>query len=135
MRFSQLAEKSENGNYPQLRSNEELVSDSRLHGAVGDVLGRFIGGEGEILDIDANRRMVSIPMESLMRIPLRIGIGGGSSKIRAARAALKYRLVNVFVWTKARAKQYFLWRTIEMKEGFSVLKKICSTRKPVLWNG
>jgi deoxyribonucleoside regulator len=34
----------ENGNYPQLRSNEELVSDSRLHGAVGDVLGRFIGG-------------------------------------------------------------------------------------------
>jgi DNA-binding transcriptional regulator LsrR (DeoR family) len=41
--------------------------------------------------------MVSIPMESLMRIPLRIGIGGGSSKIRAARAALKSGLVNVFV--------------------------------------
>ena len=87
----------ETGNYPQLHGNEALIEVAKEAGAVGDVLGRFIGPEGEVLDIDVNRQIVSISVEELKRIPLRIGIGGGSSKIRAIHAALKGGLVNVLV--------------------------------------
>jgi deoxyribonucleoside regulator len=87
----------ENGNYPQLRSNEALVSQSRQHGAVGDVLGRFIGAKGEVLDVDANKRIIAIPTDLFKKIPLRIGIGGGNAKIRAARAALQGGFINIFV--------------------------------------
>jgi len=85
------------GNYPQLRGAEQLVAVAKKAGAVGDVLGRFIGPEGEELDIEVNRRMVSIPFEALRKIPLRIGMGGGSAKIWAIRAALRSGLVNALV--------------------------------------
>lgn len=87
----------EAGNYPQLRGNEPLVLVAKEAGAVGDVLGRFIGPDGKDLDLEVNRRIVSIPAGTLMKIPLRIGMGGGSSKIRAIRAALKGGLINILV--------------------------------------
>jgi deoxyribonucleoside regulator len=87
----------ESGNYPQLRGNEALVSVAKKEGAVGDILGRFIAPDGGALDIEVNRRIISIPSESLKRVPLRIGIGGGSSKIRAVHAALRGELINVLI--------------------------------------
>jgi deoxyribonucleoside regulator len=44
-----------------------------------------------------NRKIVSIPSDAFARIPLRIGIGGGSSKIRAVLGALRGGIVNVLV--------------------------------------
>jgi deoxyribonucleoside regulator len=87
----------EAGNYPQLRGNQSLVTMAKEAGAVGDVLGRFIGTDGRDLDLDVNRRIVSISGESFMKVPLRIGIGGGSAKIRAIRAALGGGLIHVLV--------------------------------------
>jgi deoxyribonucleoside regulator len=85
------------GNYPQLRGNETMVAVAREAGAVGDLLGRFIDAQGAALDIEVNRKIVSIPSDAFARIPLRIGIGGGSSKIRAVLGALRGGLVNVLV--------------------------------------
>jgi deoxyribonucleoside regulator len=85
------------GNYPQLRGNESAIAAAGQKGAVGDVLGRFIDAEGRELDLEVNRKIVSIPFAQLSKIPLRIGIGGGSQKIRAIRAALKGKLVNTLV--------------------------------------
>ncbi|HWR12675.1 MAG TPA: sugar-binding domain-containing protein [Rectinemataceae bacterium] len=87
----------ETGNYPQLRKNEVALPKAKAHGAVGDILGRFIDDAGRILDIEVNKRMVSIPLEKLAAIPLRIGIGGGNAKIRVLHAALKAGLINVLV--------------------------------------
>jgi len=87
----------DDAHYPQLRGNEVLISVAKEAGAVGDVLGRFIGASGEELDLEVNRRILAIPTESLKKIPLRIGIGGGSSKIRSIRAALKSGLINFLV--------------------------------------
>jgi deoxyribonucleoside regulator len=87
----------ETGSYPQLRKNEEYLPSAKRHGAVGDILGRFLDASGKVLDIDVNKRMVSIPLEKLAQVPLRLGIGGGNSKIRVLRAALKAGLINVLV--------------------------------------
>jgi len=87
----------ETGNYPQLRKDEIVLPRAKEDGAVGDILGRFIDASGQILDIDVNKRMVSIPLPKLMGIPMRIGIGGGNSKIRVLHAALKAGLINVLV--------------------------------------
>jgi deoxyribonucleoside regulator len=87
----------ETGNYPQLRKNEGCLPEAKEHGAVGDILGRFMDVSGKSLDIDVNKRMVSIPLDKLARVPLRLGIGGGSAKIRVLYAALRAGLVNVLV--------------------------------------
>ena len=87
----------ETGNYPQLRKNEGCLPAAKEHGAVGDILGRFMDVSGEILDIDVNKRMVSIPLDKLAQVPLRLGLGGGNSKARVLHAALRAGLINVLV--------------------------------------
>lgn len=87
----------ETGNYPQLRKNEIVLPGAKKSGAVGDLLGRFMDRSGTFLDIDVNKRMVSIPPQKLAAIPLRVGVGGGNAKIRILHAALKAGLINVLV--------------------------------------
>ena len=88
----------DDAHYPQLASgNATSLAQAKRSGAVGDILGRFIGAEGSELDLEINRRFVSIPAETLARVPLRIGIGGGSAKIRSIRASLKRGLINYLV--------------------------------------
>jgi deoxyribonucleoside regulator len=97
MAIFSLGGEVEASNYPQLRKSEVLLSKIKEEGAVGDILGRFIDNSGNILDIDVNKRMMSIPVPRFFDIPMRIGIAGGASKIRVLRAALKAKLVNVIV--------------------------------------
>ncbi len=87
----------EASSYPQLRKSEVLLTDVKKEGAVGDILGRFIDRSGRVLDNNINKRMMSIPVERLANIPMRIGIAGGASKIRVLQAALKSGIVNVIV--------------------------------------
>lgn len=87
----------DDAHYPQLRRNEALISVAKEAGAVGDVLGRFIGPLGQELDLEVNRRIVAITTDALKKVPLRIGIGGGSSKIRSIHAALGSGLINYLV--------------------------------------
>jgi len=87
----------EASSYPQLRKSEVFLADVKKEGAVGDILGRFIDKSGRVLDNTINKRIVSISMEKLQNIPVRIGIAGGSSKIRVLHAALKTGIVNVIV--------------------------------------
>jgi DNA-binding transcriptional regulator LsrR (DeoR family) len=84
-------------NYPQLRKNEILLSEARKRGAVGDLLGRFIDQSGNVMDIEVNKRMMSIPLSQFIDIPTRICIAAGYSKIRVIYAALRAKLINVLV--------------------------------------
>ncbi len=83
------------------------IDEARALGAVGDILGRFIDGEGREIDFAFNRRLISIPFERLLRIPHRIGIGGGPSKYRSVRAALKAGIVTALV-SDAATCEYIL---------------------------
>lgn len=85
------------GSYPQLSGESARLDEAKQAQAVGDVLGRFIDAEGNEADLELNKRLISLPFHLLKKIPVRIGIGGGSPKIRAVKAAVKGGLVNALV--------------------------------------
>lgn len=66
-------------------------------GAVGDISGRFFGPNGVEVPASANRRLLAIPFETLRKIPRRVGVAGGPSKVQAILGALRGGLVNVLV--------------------------------------
>lgn len=94
----------DDGTYPQLRSEPGALRAASDAGAVGDILGRFIGDKGEITAIDVNRRIIAIPVKTLKNIPLRVGIGGGSSKVRSVRASLAAGYFNYLISDEATCK-------------------------------
>lgn len=75
------------------REIDELVS----LGAVGDISGRFYNAEGVEVPASANKRLIAIPLETLCKAKLRVGVAGGRAKVRAIRGALRGGLVNVLV--------------------------------------
>ncbi len=58
-------------------------------GAVGDVLYNFIDRDGNTLDHDVNRRVISVNLARLKRTPERVLVSGGREKLTALRAALR----------------------------------------------
>jgi deoxyribonucleoside regulator len=66
-------------------------------GAVGEILGRFYNREGEECDTSYRDRVVSLPLEQLRKIPLRIGITTGNDRAAAIRAAIRGGLMNRLV--------------------------------------
>ena len=66
-------------------------------GAVGDVCARFYTIDGKIIPEIFQDRMIGISYEDLMKIPLRMGVAGGSAKINPIIGALKCGLINILV--------------------------------------
>ncbi|MDR1650071.1 MAG: hypothetical protein LBR71_07400 [Synergistaceae bacterium] len=89
--------------YPYLR--QEQMETMCLMGGVGDALGRVIDREGKELDCVFNRCLTSIPTETLKRVPLRIGVGGGRDKIRSLKAALTDKWITFLITDSATAAQ------------------------------
>ena len=67
-------------------------------GAVGDILGRFFDETGKLVEDELHDRVIGIPVEILKdNKKTVIGVAGGPSKIRAIRAAVNEKFVNVLV--------------------------------------
>jgi len=66
-------------------------------GVVGDVCGIFFDIYGIPSSSELQNRMIGLPLECLRKIPLRIGVSGGSQKIRPIIGALRGKHVNVLV--------------------------------------
>jgi DNA-binding transcriptional regulator LsrR (DeoR family) len=69
----------------------------RATGAVGDICGQHFSLTGEWLDIDINRRIVGISLDSLCKIDTVIGVAGGSRKGAAILGALRGGYANVLI--------------------------------------
>lgn len=67
------------------------------HGAVGDICHRIFRADGSPVTGDLDDRIVAIPVDTLKRIPRRIGIAGGKHKREAIRGALAGGWVNALV--------------------------------------
>ncbi|HOO32671.1 MAG TPA: sugar-binding domain-containing protein [Thermotogota bacterium] len=93
--------------FPTLTESKSLMEKVQKMGAAGDILGRIIDVNGDEMAIDYNERMISIPFEQLKQIKHRIGIGGGSKKVRSINAALKSGLVNYLI-TDSETGTYIL---------------------------
>lgn len=77
--------------------NRRSLARMRRQGAVGDVCGHMFTGDGELVDTELARRIVSIGVAALRGIPRVVGVSAGAVKAEAVLGALRARLVNVLV--------------------------------------
>jgi len=76
----------------------------RREGAVGDVCLRFFDADGgHISTLDD--RVIGIGVDTMRRIPRRVGVAGGSAKYAAIRAAVRGGWVSVLITDQRTAQQ------------------------------
>ena len=86
---SQLIQK----NFLTEKESKEL-KDER---AVGEICTHYYDIEGSVINSDINDRVFAIDSDSFKKIPIRIGISGGSEKIDAITGAIRGGLINVLI--------------------------------------
>lgn len=74
---------------------EDDVASLAAAGAVGDVVGRFLTGDGRIASPAVDERTVGLPIADLAEKRLAVGIGAGPGRGPVALAALRAGCVNV----------------------------------------
>lgn len=72
-------------------------------GAVGDVLGRFINENGEIVDRELDERSIGLSFEDLKSGCLSVAVACGADKHKVTLGALRAGLMNVLVTDEATA--------------------------------
>lgn len=87
---------------PPLRAGDNFftaaqVAQAKARGAVGEVNLRYIDENGAPVHTDFEELVVGASLEQLRRADRRLGVGGGPSKYRAVRAALRGGWINVLV--------------------------------------
>ena len=74
--------------------SREMFDELIAKKAIGDVCFRFYDREGRTVDDEVTQRVTGISTESLMRIPMRIGIAYGRYKAEAIHAAIVAGYLN-----------------------------------------
>ncbi len=77
--------------------NEKELSSIQASEAVGDVCGLFFDIHGKMCCPTFNDHTVGIRFENLIKIPNRIGVAGGSAKIKPLVGALAGGLINILI--------------------------------------
>ncbi|MBI5029128.1 MAG: sugar-binding transcriptional regulator [Chloroflexi bacterium] len=77
--------------------NERELAHMREQGAVGHMCGQFFDREGNVLDVDLNRRAIGIGIKTLQNIETVIAVAGGEAKAEAILGALRGRYLNLLV--------------------------------------
>ncbi len=84
--------------------SEEEIEVIRKNGVVGDIASNYFHIDGSPYNDDFLNRMITIRLEDLKRVPVRIGIAGGSIKVNAIIGALNSKLVNYLVTDSITAR-------------------------------
>lgn len=69
----------------------------REAGAVGEICGKYYDLQGNILDVEFNKRTVSIQIQKLSKFETVIAVAGGPEKAPAILGAINGKLINVLV--------------------------------------
>jgi len=85
--------------------NQNDLKYLSAHGAVGDISGYFFDADGQLLDIEFHDRLVGLPFEDLLRIPVRMAVAGGPTKAAAILGALRGRLINMLMTDSHTAEE------------------------------
>ncbi len=83
---------------------EKELSNIQASEAVGDVCGLFFDINGKMCCPEFNDHTVGIRFENLIKIPNRIGVAGGSAKIRPLVGALTGGLINILITDSVTAR-------------------------------
>lgn len=66
-------------------------------GAVGDVAGHLVRLDGSFVEDEWERRTISIPIETLRRVPRVVGIAAGSNKVETIVAGARTGLLHLLI--------------------------------------
>lgn len=84
--------------------SREDVAQLVGRGAVGDVVGRYIDADGNIVDNELDGRTVGVSLEQLRSAALAIAVISGEAKQAIARAVVRSALCSVFITDEATAR-------------------------------
>lgn len=87
-----------------LISRKEM-ENLRKAGAVGEIVGKHYDFQGNVLDVDFNKRSVSIAIEKLADFDTVIGVAGGEKKAKAILGAINGKFINVLVTDSNTARK------------------------------
>ncbi|MQA79137.1 MAG: sugar-binding transcriptional regulator [Streptosporangiales bacterium] len=73
------------------------VARLRAVGAVGDVLGRFIGADGREVSDELSARTVALSLDEIRQAPVTIAVASGVEKAAVAHAALTSGMCTILV--------------------------------------
>jgi DNA-binding transcriptional regulator LsrR (DeoR family) len=73
-------------------------------GAVGDMLFNFFDANGRLVDHPINERVMSVPLDIIKKVPVRVLAAGGASKVHALAGALKLLKPTVLITDEYTAK-------------------------------
>lgn len=74
----------------------------RAQGATGEVLGRWFGGDGTVLDTPLHARVIAAPLASLRGLT---AVAGGDAKCRAILAVLRGRVLDGLITDEPTARR------------------------------
>ncbi len=77
--------------------SEEEIEVIQKNGVVGDIASNYFHLDGTPYNDGFLNRMITIRLEDLERVPVRLGIAGGSAKVKAITGALNSKLVNYLI--------------------------------------
>ena len=80
------------------------VERLKVRGAVGDILGRFVNADGDIVDAELDDRTLGLSPERLKDKLFSVGIAGGPSKHEVVLAVLRKKYLNVLISDEHTAK-------------------------------
>ena len=83
---------------------EKELSSIQASEAVGDVCGLFFNIDGKMCCPEFNDHTVGIRFENLIKIPNRIGVAGGSAKVKPLVGALSGGLINILITDSVTAR-------------------------------
>jgi deoxyribonucleoside regulator len=85
--------------------NEEEVIQIKTNGGIGNFCGVIIDGEGKVMDIDINRRVMAVDLQSLRKNGRKmIGVAAGSRKSKAIQAVLAGGWLDVLITDQSAVK-------------------------------
>jgi DNA-binding transcriptional regulator LsrR (DeoR family) len=90
-----------------LISDEDRAALLKM-GAVGDLLFNFYDRDGRLVDHPVNRRVMSLPIEQLRSVPIRIIASGGNEKVECLLGAVKLIDCNVLITNEATARELLI---------------------------
>ncbi len=82
----------------------EELARIQASGAVGDICAQHYDAAGNWLNIDINRRVVGVTLDTVAKTETVIGIAGGRRKAQSILAALKKQYVNVLITDEQAAR-------------------------------
>jgi deoxyribonucleoside regulator len=77
--------------------SDDERAEARTKGATGQLCGRFFDRTGHQVDLALHRRILSLDLDEVSRIPTKVIVAGGAVKLAPTAAALRGDLIDVLI--------------------------------------